>query len=106
MYRYLWSNGLKKGLEFVDYSFEEHFGHQIGSYPPRAVLFDHIEGRVTKAGVRDWIRFRTAVRLVQYDPANEKRHRDGPRLGKRPDVFRGLRQYHRRLWPFLDPKCS
>ena len=65
MYRYLWSNGPKEGLEFADYSFEEHFGQQIGSYPPRAVLFDYIEGRVKKAGVRDWIRFQTAVRFVQ-----------------------------------------
>lgn len=67
MYRYLWSNGPKEGLEFADYSFEEHFGKQIGSYPPRAVLFDYIEGRVTKAGVRDWIRFSTTIRMVKYN---------------------------------------
>lgn len=67
MYRYLWSNGPKEGLEFADYSFEQHFGKQIASYPPRAVLFDYIEGRVKKAGVRDWIRFNTAVRWVDYD---------------------------------------
>ena len=72
MYRYLWSNGPKEGLEFADYSFEEHFGKQIGSYPPRAVLFDYIEGRVNKAGVRDWIRFCTTVRFVRYDPATEQ----------------------------------
>ena len=42
MYRYLWSNGPKEGLEFADYSFEEHFGKQIASYPPRSVLFDYI----------------------------------------------------------------
>ena len=72
MYRYLWSNGPKEGLEFADYSFEEHFGKQIASYPPRAVLFDYIEGRVTKAGVRDWIRFRTPVRFVQYDEGRGK----------------------------------
>ncbi|WP_281968608.1 NAD(P)-binding domain-containing protein [Roseovarius nanhaiticus] len=65
MYRYLWSNGPKEGLEFADYSFEEHFGKQIASYPPRAVLMDYIEGRVKKAGVRDWIRFETAVRRVE-----------------------------------------
>ncbi|WP_282127679.1 NAD(P)/FAD-dependent oxidoreductase [Roseobacter litoralis] len=65
MYRYLWSNGPKEGLEFADYSFEEHFGKQIASYPPRAVLFDYIEGRVKKAGVRDLIRFETAVRSVE-----------------------------------------
>ncbi|SFR05914.1 NAD(P)-binding domain-containing protein [Poseidonocella sedimentorum] len=67
MYRYLWSNGPKEGLEFADYSFEEHFGKQIASYPPRAVLFDYIQGRVEKAGVRDWIRFETAVRRVEFD---------------------------------------
>ncbi|MBI1218004.1 MAG: SidA/IucD/PvdA family monooxygenase [Rhodobacteraceae bacterium] len=72
MYRYLWSNGPKEGLEFADYSFEEHFGKQIGSYPPRAVLFDYIEGRVKKAGVRDWIRFSTTVRFVDYDAGTEK----------------------------------
>ena len=69
MYRYLWSNGPKEGLEFADYSFEEHFGKQIGSYPPRAVILDYIEGRVKKAGVRDWIRFNTAVRMVSYNEA-------------------------------------
>lgn len=65
MYRYLWSNGPKEGLEFADYSFEEHFGKQIASYPPRAVLFDYIEGRVKKADVRDQIRFETVVRHVE-----------------------------------------
>ncbi len=72
MYRYLWSNGPKEGLEFADYSFEEHFGKQIASYPPRAVLFDYIQGRVEKAGVRDWIRFRTPVRHVEWDAGAKK----------------------------------
>ena len=66
MYRYLWSNGPKEGLEFADYSFEEHFGKQIASYPPRAVLFDYIEGRVKKANVRDWIRFNSCGALGQF----------------------------------------
>ena len=48
MYRYLWSNGPKECLEFADYSFEEHFGKPIASYPPRAVLWDYIKGRVEK----------------------------------------------------------
>ena len=67
MYRYLWSNGPKEGLEFADYSFEEHFGRPIASYPPRAVLFDYIEGRVKKADVRHMIRFNSPVRHVTYD---------------------------------------
>ena len=65
-------NGPKEGLEFADYSFEEHFGKQNASYPPRAVLFDYIEGRVKKAGVRDWIRFRHPVRHVTHDEGSGK----------------------------------
>jgi trimethylamine monooxygenase len=67
MYRYLWSNGPKEGLEFADYSFEEHFGRAIPSYPPRAVLFDYIIGRVEKSNIRQWIRFNSPVRHVSYD---------------------------------------
>ena len=66
MYRYLWSNGPKEALEFADYSFEEHFGVPIPSYPPRAVLRDYIVGRVEKSDVRKYIRFRTPVRDVTY----------------------------------------
>ena len=40
MYGYLWSNGPKECLEFADYSFDEHFGKPIPSFPPREVLFD------------------------------------------------------------------
>ena len=65
MYRYLWSNGPKEGLEFADYTFEEHFERPIASYPPRSVLFDYIKGRVEKAGVRAQIRFNTIVRDVR-----------------------------------------
>lgn len=72
MYRYLWSNGPKEALEFADYSFEEHFGKIIPSYPPREVLFDYIKGRVEKAGVKDWVRFRTVVRWVDYDEATKQ----------------------------------
>ncbi len=66
MYRYLWSNGPKEVLEFADYSFEEHFGKPIASYPPRAVLWDYIKGRVEKTIVPEWIRFRTPTRDVSY----------------------------------------
>ncbi len=66
MYRYLWSNGPKECLEFADYSFDEHFGKPIASFPPREVLADYIKGRVEKAGVREWCRFRHPVRNVEY----------------------------------------
>lgn len=67
MYRNLWSNGPKEGLEFADYTFDEHFGRPVSSYPPRPVLWDYIAGRVEKSDVRRHIRFETAVRWVTYD---------------------------------------
>ncbi|MDG3011188.1 NAD(P)/FAD-dependent oxidoreductase [Rhodococcus sp. D2-41] len=69
MYRFLWSNGPKECLEFADYSFEEHFGRPIPSYPPRAVLHDYILGRVDQDDVRKYIRFDTAVRRVETVPS-------------------------------------
>ena len=66
MYRYLWSNGPKEGLEFADYTFQEHFGKSIASYPPREVLFDYIQGRIKKTNVREKIEFNTLVRDVKY----------------------------------------
>lgn len=71
MYRYLWSNGPKECLEFADYTFDEHFGRPMGSYPPREVLWDYIKGRVEKAGVRPYIRFNTVVRGVAFDTASQ-----------------------------------
>ena len=67
MYKYLWSNGPKECLEFLDYSFDEHFGKPISSYPPRSVLFDYIQGRVRKSDVRKYIRFNTTTRWVEYN---------------------------------------
>lgn len=66
MYRYLWSNGPKECLEFADYTFDEHFGAPIPSFPPREVLFDYITGRAKKSNVRQFIRFDTAVRQVTF----------------------------------------
>ncbi|GLY66394.1 flavin-containing monooxygenase [Amycolatopsis taiwanensis] len=67
MYRYLWSNGPKECLEFADYTFDEHFGKAIPSFPPREVLYDYIVGRAKKNNVRQFIQFNTAVRGVSHD---------------------------------------
>lgn len=72
MYKYLWSNGPKECLEFSDYSFDEHFKKPISSYPPRPVLFDYIQGRINKDNVRDYIRFDTTVRWVNYNQETKK----------------------------------
>lgn len=72
MYRYLWSNGPKECLEFADYYFTEHFDKPIASYPPRAVLFDYIEGRAYKANIRDKIRFNSAVKEITFCQNSKK----------------------------------
>ena len=72
MYRYLWSNGPKEALEFADYTFDEHFKKPIASYPPRAVLWDYIKGRVEKAGVKDQVRFNTTVNNVEFSTDSQK----------------------------------
>ncbi|WGK61957.1 NAD(P)/FAD-dependent oxidoreductase [Halopseudomonas sp. SMJS2] len=72
MYRYLWSNGPKECLEFADYTFEEHFGKPIASYPPREVLWDYIKGRVEKADVRRYIRFNCPVRQITFNEDSEQ----------------------------------
>jgi trimethylamine monooxygenase len=66
MYHDLWSNGPKELLELSNYSFEEHFGKPIGSYPPRAVLADYLFGRAEKLKCRDLIRFNTSVKNGVY----------------------------------------
>lgn len=71
MYRNLWSNGPKEALEFAEYTFDEHFGRPVSSYPPREVLWDYINGRVEQSGVRDYVQFATAVRWVDYDEKTE-----------------------------------
>ena len=44
MYQGLWSNGPKECLEFPDYTFDEHFGKTLPSYPPRDAIFDYLKG--------------------------------------------------------------
>ncbi|MGQ8868231.1 NAD(P)-binding domain-containing protein [Myroides sp. TSA_177.3] len=66
MYKYLWSNGPKECLEFADYTFMDHFKQPLSSYPPREVLFDYIEGRIKQSNARDYIKFNTVVRWVDY----------------------------------------
>jgi len=71
MYRYLWSNGPKECLEFPHYTFEEHFGKPIPSFPPREVLFDYLKGRWNKEDIRKYVRFNTVVRDVCYNKVTD-----------------------------------
>ncbi|XP_015756330.1 PREDICTED: senecionine N-oxygenase-like [Acropora digitifera] len=69
MYQGLWSNGPKECLEFPDYTFDEHFGKTLPSYPPRDAIFDYLKGRWTKHDLRHWIRFEHVVQQVTFNEA-------------------------------------
>ena len=71
MYRNLWSNGPKEALKFAEYTFDEHFGRPISSYPPREVLWDYIDGRASQSGVKEKVKFAHAVRWVQYNEQDD-----------------------------------
>lgn len=71
MYRYLWSNGPKECLEFPHYTFEDHYGKAIPSFPPREVLFDYLKGRWSKEDIRKYVQFSTVVRDVVYNEATD-----------------------------------
>src|SRR5699024_2670970 len=62
----------KECLELSDYTFDEHFGRPISSYPPREVLFDYIQGRIEKSNAREFIRFNTSARWVSFDDNTQK----------------------------------
>ena len=83
MYRYLWSNGPKECLEFADYSFDEHFGKPIPSFPPRAVLYDYIIGRVNKGKIKDKIKFNTRVVGTTFQNDKEKHFEPALDLGSK-----------------------
>ena len=68
MYRHLWSNGPKEALEFPDYTFEDHYGKAIPSFPPRQVLIDYLQGRWKKGGdLEKSIHFNHVVRNVAFN---------------------------------------
>ena len=89
-YRDLFSNGPKECLELPDYTFADHFGKPIPSFPPRQVLLDCLEGYWRHLGVdgeRD-VRTGCCVRGVEYDAGRERFtvHASNLRSGGRDEV--------------------
>ena len=66
-FRNLWSNGPKECLELPHYTFDEHFGKSIPSFPPREVLFDYLQGRWRKDNIKSLVNFNTIVKDVVYN---------------------------------------
>jgi trimethylamine monooxygenase len=67
MYSNLWANNPKECLEFADYTFDDHYGKVIPSFPPREVVFDYVKGCATKANVLGWVKLTTVVCTTCFD---------------------------------------
>lgn len=68
----LWGNTPKELIEYPDYTFHDHFGCYLPSYLPRAMILDYIVGRAKANNLRQFIRFNTVVRHVDFiDEKNE-----------------------------------
>lgn len=72
MYKHLWSNGPKECLEFPNYTFDEHFGFQIPSYPPYDVLKDYLDGYYKKSEAQKYTKFNHAIKLVEWVEETKK----------------------------------
>ncbi len=73
MYKHLWSNGPKEALEYPDYTFMDHFGKPVPSFPPRAALLDYLQGRWTKKrDLKKFVKLQHAVRSVKYNESTKK----------------------------------
>ena len=73
MYEGLWTNGHKDGMEFFDYTYEDHFKTPQPVYLPRQQILEYIMKRVTQhEDIFQHVRFNTAVTSVSYDENIEK----------------------------------
>ena len=74
MYENLWTNLPKECSEFFDYSFDQHFGRPLTSFPPRSVFHDYIRGYAKHNNVLQYIQFNTVIRWITYDEEKKKFH--------------------------------
>ncbi|GFH58346.1 hypothetical protein CTEN210_14822 [Chaetoceros tenuissimus] len=74
MYEGLWINGHKDGMEYFDYTFQEHFQNEPQPvYLPRQQILDYIMARVTKhEDIFQHVKFNTKVNSVRYDEEDEE----------------------------------
>ena len=63
MYRFLWSNAPKEGIETTKYTFDEHYKQPIASYPPRFIILNYLLGRYNTIENKT-VLFNTVVRDV------------------------------------------
>ena len=68
MYEGLWTNGHKDGMEFFDYTYEDHFKAPQPVYMPRKQILEYVLKRVTlHENIFKHVHFSTEVKSVTYD---------------------------------------
>jgi Flavin-binding monooxygenase-like len=77
MYEALWCNGAKELMEFSDYTFEEHFGHDqaLPVYLPRQAVLEYLIQRCTNHCpdfFKKYAKFNTRVERVTYDNTTQQ----------------------------------
>jgi len=72
MYNHLWSNTPKEASEIPNYTYDEHFGFPIPSYPPGCVLKDYLEGYLRKSEGEQYCRFEHSVKLCEWVSEKQK----------------------------------
>jgi len=72
MYKFLWTNSPKEAAEFSDYTYDHHFGKPVPSFLTREETLDYFIGRINSdCSIRDYIRFKTPVRYVEFKPEED-----------------------------------
>ncbi|CAF0816165.1 unnamed protein product [Adineta steineri] len=66
MYFNLWTNLPKECAEYVDYSYDKHFGQSVPSYLPRNMFYDYIRGYAQQNNVCQYIQFNKSIQWINY----------------------------------------
>ena len=73
MYEGLWTNGHKDGIEFFDYTFDDHFQSALPIYLPRKHVLEYMMARVTQhEDIFQHVQFNTTVESVSYNDDMEE----------------------------------
>ena len=74
MYEALWTNGPSQGIEFPDYTFNDHFECPVPIYMSRRAVLDYMITRVTRNNpdVFDSVHFNTTVEKVSFNEEMKK----------------------------------
>lgn len=73
MYDGLWINGHKDGMEYFDYTFQDHFKTPQPVYLPRQQILEYVMARVTlHEDIFKHVNFNTEVKSITYDEEEEQ----------------------------------